>query len=416
MKPENSSSGGNLTNGTPTQQTQNAAANLLRSQINAMYGDRNVVVPSRTQVQPSVQTDTHAHAQTQIAPQEDANPYNRTHEAHPQPQAEQWKQYHSAWQTYYQKYYEGYYAAQTAAKASEPIAQAASQQPVAPVGTSANNDYFAHQTDLQETTEELNKDQALFELRQKLLGKVQDSAKKIRRSRHFIPIIASLSVVLLFVFLQYNRIFIATVSAYVSPGAISAQNIVIDPTADAVVSADPRLIIPKINVDVPVVYGVGNDYDSQMAAMANGLAHFAIPGASSHPGQIGNTVLSGHSSNDLFDGGDYKFIFAQLEKMGIGDTVYANYEGKRYTYIVTKTEVVKPTEVSKLVYPTTKPMLTLITCTPLGTSRDRLLVTAEQVSPDPAAAAQGPAEDSSTSEATIPGSSPTFVERLFGAR
>jgi sortase A len=222
--------------------------------------------------------------------------------------------------------------------------------------------------------------------------------------------------VLIFVFLQYNRVFIATVNAYVSPGTISPQNIVINPTGDVIVSADPRLIIPKINVDVPVVYDVGNDYDSQMAAMSNGIAHFAIPGASSHPGQTGNTVLSGHSSNDLFDGGDYKFIFAQLEKMTVGDTVYANYQGKRYTYVVTKTEIVKPTEVSKLVYATTKPVLTLITCTPLGTSRDRLLVSAEQVSPDPAAAATAPVDDSTITDASIPGNSPTFIERLFGAR
>jgi sortase A len=406
MKPDNSSSGGNLTNGTPNQHNQHAAANVLRSQIDALYGDQNVI---GADVQPIVQARTIAQpdSTTQIEP---TNPYHRTHEAHPQPQAEQWKQYHSAWQTYYQKYYEGYYAAQTAATDQQPL-QATQLEP-----NSNTSGYFSQQTDLETTTEELNKDQALFELRQKLLGKVQDSAKKIRGSRHFLPIAASLAVVLIFVFVQYNRVFIATVNAYVSPGAISPQNIVIDPSGDTAVTAEPRLIIPKINVDVPVAYGVGNDYASQMAAMENGLAHFAIPGASSHPGQVGNTVLSGHSSNDLFDGGDYKFIFAQLEKMTVGDTVYANYEGKRYTYVVTKTEVVKPTEVNKLVYPTDKPMMTLITCTPLGTARDRLLVTAEQVSPDPSVASQAPADDGTASDATIPGNTPTFVERIFGAR
>ena len=409
MKPENSSSGGNLTNGSPTQQSQDAAANVLRSQIDAMYGDTNVATP-----QPQPQTLTHTKLAFQAQAEEDENPYNRTHNPHPQPQAEQWKQYHSAWQTYYQKYYEGYYASQTAAPAA---VQGTHQQPAEVIGSGAStNGFFTQKTDLEATTEELNKDQALFELRQKLLGKVQDSAQKIRGSRHFVPIVASLAVVLIFVFLQYNRVFIATVNAYVSPGTISPQNIVIDPSGDASVSAEPRLIIPKINVDVPVVYNVGNDYNSQMAAMNNGVAHFAIPGASSHPGQLGNTVLSGHSSNDLFDGGDYKFIFAQLEKMAVGDTVYSNYDSVRYTYVVTKMEVVKPTEVSKLVYPTDKPVLTLITCTPLGTSRDRLLVTAEQVSPDLKAATVAPENDGSTTDASIPGSSPTFVERLFGAR
>ncbi len=407
MKPENSSSGGNLPNSSTPSNNQNATANVLRSQIDALYGDRVVASP-----QPQAQAQTPSPAQSQA--QQTANPYDRTHIDHPQPQAEQWKQYHSAWQTYYQKYYEGYYAAQQAKVQADttPVPE----KPAEAIGSATNkNGFFTQQTDLEATTEELNKDQALYELRQKLLGKVQDSAKKIRRSKHFVPIVAALTVVLLFVFLQYNRIFIATVSAYVSPGAISEQDIVIDPSTDNSVSQDPRLIIPKINVDVPVIYDVGNDYDSQMAAMAKGVADFAIPGASSRPGQVGNTVLSGHSSNDLFDKGDYKFIFAQLEKLGAGDTIYANYQGKRYTYVVTKTEVVKPTDVNKLVYPTNKPILTLITCTPLGTSLNRLLVTAEQVSPDPAQAAAPPATTNATSEASIPGSSPTLLERLFGA-
>ena len=83
---------------------------------------------------------------------------------------------------------------------------------------------------------------------------------------------------------------------------------------------------------------------------------------------------------------------------------------------MTKTEVVKPTEVNKLIYPTDKPMMTLITCTPLGTAINRLLITAEQVSPDPNAAAAAPTgsgEEGSSSD--IPGNSPTFFEKLFGA-
>jgi sortase A len=394
MKPQDSIPPGNSqTNTTPaTNQNIDAAANVIRSQIDSLYGDSPVAAP-----QPQAQ--------------QHVNPYERTHNPHPQPEEEQWKQYHSAWQTYYQKYYEGYYAAQTNAQKAEAAQPVQTSSPI-----TDSNGFFSQQTDLAATTEELNKDQALFELRQKLLGKVQDSAKKVRKSKHFVPVAAALVVVLIFVFLQYNRVFIATVNAYVSPGTLSEQNIVVDPTGDTVVGEESRLIIPKINVDVPAIYNVGNDYNSQMAAMEKGVAHFAIPGASSHPGQVGNTVLSGHSSNDLFDGGDYKFIFAQLEKLNVGDTVYTNYGGKRYTYVITKTEVVKPTEVSKLIYPTDKPVLTLITCTPLGTSRDRLLVTAEQVSPDPSVADQAPTEDSSTAEATIPGNSPTLVERLFGAR
>lgn len=391
MNPDTSSPGGDVpikpeTGASPSPSTpsthQQAAANVLRGQIDALYSGGSTPVEQTPTVE---------------------SPYHRTHQQHVEPQADQWKAYHTAWQNYYQQYYENYYQ----------HAKHAQEQPQV---TTAHH-YFSQQpTDQQQTEEALTNDQALYELRQKLLGRVQSSAKRIRKSRHFIPIVAALVVVLLFVFVQYNRVFIANVQAYVSPGSIDPQNIVVDPTASVVVSDEPRLIIPKINVDVPVLYDVGTDYDSQMKAMEKGVAHFPIPGANSHPGEIGNTVLSGHSSNDLFDSGNYKFIFAQLEKLSKGDTIYANYEGKRYTYVITKMEVVKPNEVSKLIYPTDKPIMTLITCTPLGTALNRLLVTAEQVSPDPSAADKAPegSGEQSNIDSSIPGNSPTFLERLFG--
>ena len=403
---------------------QNAAANVIRSRIDALFGNpaaaNNVAqneqasaAPQPTQQATQAPTQQPQAAQQTRAELQDTNPYDRTHADHPKPQEDQWKTYHSAWQNYYQKYYEGYYAQHAAqAQQQQPMQQAAASQ------ADANSGYFSKQVEAKQNPDEFSKDQALFELRQKLLGNVRNRATKVRKSRHFIPIAASLGVMLMFVFLQYNQVLFATVNAYVTPGAIDPQNIVIDPAGGTVVTEDPRLIIPKINVDVPVVYDVGNDHASQMAAMQNGVAHFAIPGASSHPGEIGNTVLSGHSSNDLFDPGDYKFIFAQLEKLQKGDTVYANYKGVRYTYVITGTEVVKPTEVSKLIYDTDKPILTLITCTPLGTSRDRLLVTAEQVSPDPVKSAPAPttAADAGANAAMPGASAPTLIEKLFGAR
>ena len=409
MNPDNSSPGGDLptpASRDPAQDSardqslarQESAANVIRSQIDSLYGDRSVAAPARPETAPAART-----APATAAPVEDPNPYDRTHTDHVNPQADQWKEYHSAWQNYYQKYYENYYTQQPATAAAAPA---------------AGGHYFSNQpTDEEETAEELSNDQALFELRQKLLGRVQESAHKIRRSKHFIPITAAIIVVLFFAFLQYNQILVGTVAAYVSPGNVDPQNIVVDPNTDVQVGPDPELIIPKINVDVPVIYNVGSDYDSQMAAMQKGVAYFGIPGANSHPGEVGNTAIAGHSSNDLFDQGDYKFIFAQLEKLAPGDSIYANYNSIRYSYVVTKLQVVGPNDASALVYPTTKPILTLITCTPLGTSQNRLLVVAEQVSPDPTAATAAPSGSGQASSATnIPGDTPTFLEKLFGAK
>jgi sortase A len=392
MNPNDGSQGGGTPNPPTPNENQSAAANVLRSQIDALYGERPGAIPTR--------------------PVE--RPQQVMHHEQLQPQADQWKEYHTAWQNYYQQYYSAYYTHQQAQ--ATPQTHTVTTPPTSDTPTTAQN-FFTHQDEPEGPDEDVSKDQALFELRQKLLGTVRTQATKIRKSRHFIPIAASLAVVLIFLFLQYNRVLLATVNAYVSPGSIDPQNIVIDPSGGNVVSQDSRLIIPKINVDVPAIYDVSSAYDAQMSAMEKGVAHFAIPGASSHPGEIGNTVLSGHSSNDLFDPGEYKFIFAQLEKLNTSDTVYANYKGVRYTYVVTKKEVVLPTEVNKLVYSTNKPVMTLITCTPLGTAQKRLLITAEQVSPDPAVASAAPVDSGQGStDASIPGYSPTLLERLFGAR
>src|SRR5690606_37397330 len=120
--------------------------------------------------------------------EEAPNPYNRTHTTNPQPHAEQWKAYHSAWQNYYQQYYAAYYEHQQAQK--QALQGATSEKST---NESVSQSYFSGQTDLEKTTEDLSKDQALFELRQKLLGKVRTQATKIRRSRHFVPIAAALA-------------------------------------------------------------------------------------------------------------------------------------------------------------------------------------------------------------------------------
>ena len=308
--------------------------------------------------------------------------------------SEQWKRYHAAWQNYYQKYYETYYSVALEQQKN----QAANIQPEV----------------VEELTESQKKERALAKFKKDISAKARQQTEKIRKSRHFVPIFSAIIVVVLFLFLQYNRLIFASVEAYVAPGNSNAVQAIYSPNSSNSVSQEPKLIIPKINVDVPVVYGVGNDNISQLRAMEKGVAHFSIPGANAVPGQNGNTVLSGHSSNDLFDKGDYKFIFAQLDKLKQGDVIYANYNGKRYTYNVTRTEVVMPNQVNRVQIGTDKPMLTLITCVPLGTAEKRLLVFAEQVSPDPNSAEKPTEQNSSENkEVTLPRNSLTFFERLF---
>ena len=268
------------------------------------------------------------------------------------------KKYHSAWQNYYQKYYSDYYS--KAAKDYIAKHQQVSAQPqeAAPAVSAV----------LKNTVEE----------------KASDKAMKKRHFQKYRPLMIGAAVALTLLFLQYNRLIFAPLAAYVSPGnEVDTSITAIDPTVSQNVGDEERLIIPKLNIDVPILFGVANDSDSMMEGMNHGVVHWAIPGASAMPGQIGNMVITGHSAGDIYTSNQYKFIFSGLERLTENDLLYVDYGGIRYTYAVTKLETVDPSEVSKLVYETNKPMLTLITCVPLGTSRYRLLVSAEQVSPAP---------------------------------
>lgn len=373
----------------------------MRQQIDRIY-DQNSPYQATENAIRSEQT------QPQQTEQRIPQAYDRTHSnqaAYAHPTSDQLKQYHSAWQNYYQQYYERYYMQQL--QASHRQLQARAEKAAAPPQLPAQTSQ----------PQEMTKQEAVSELKGKLLGRVKEQATKARRSRHFVPIVSALVVALIFVFLQYNRQIVAQVQAYVSPGSIAPQNIVLDPMASTQVGPEPRLIIPKINVDAPVVYGLESIAEGPVQeALNDGVVHYPIPGANSVPGQVGNTAILGHSSNDVFNTGAYKFVFVQLDQLNEGDTFYAHYKGTRYTYSVTSKEVIEPTEVNKLVLDTKKPMMTLITCTPPGTALKRLIVYAEQVSPDPAEATKAPANGNAEGDPEEIGSyySPTIFERLFG--
>ena len=148
------------------------------------------------------------------------------------------------------------------------------------------------------------------------------------------------------------------------------------------VGSEPEIIIPKINVQIPVVYGVKSTQERDVQkALEGGVLHYAD---TAQPGQNGNVVIVGHSSNNIFNKGKYKFAFVLLSRLEPGDTFYLQKDGKRYTYEVYQKKIVKPDDISVL-GPADRPATaSLITCDPPGTSINRLVVTGEQISPDPA--------------------------------
>ena len=370
--------------------TRQAATDLMRQQIDKLYDEP----------QPNEQVAT-------ASDQPEENPYDQTHDNRADITAEQqnaaiqahWQKYHSAWQQYYQMYYERYYTA-AVQKNTVAVTKAASAEPQP------------------KEPETFTKDQAVGELRNELLSKIQAQTKKIRKSRHFMPTVVAVFVALIFIFLQYNQIIFANVMAYTSPAALESSSSFIDPNTDVSVDQAPKLVIPEIAVEAPVVYTLGPTTVSNEPLveqkLQDGVVHYPIAGADAVPGQIGNTVLLGHSANDVFVAGNYKFIFLRLDQLKKGSLFYINYQGKRYTYSVTEKRVISPSQVSELAINNGKPLATLVTCTPVGTSTNRLLVIGEQIAPDPSKATAQTTTTPTTATQEIGGGSKNFFERLFG--
>jgi LPXTG-site transpeptidase (sortase) family protein len=211
--------------------------------------------------------------------------------------------------------------------------------------------------------------------------------------------------ILIFLFSFFNDRIIAP---FIQPSR-NVSNIPI--LSGAPVGTSPEVIIPKINAEVPVVYDVPTIDDSAIQeGLTRGVVHYADTAL---PGQDGNVVIVGHSSGNIFNLGKYKFAFSLLRVLDNGDTFFLQKDGKRYVYQVYEKRVVSPTDVSVL-GPADRPATaTLITCDPPGLSTNRLVITAVQISPDPAANTAQTAPYALAKKAIIvPGNSISLWARL----
>jgi sortase A len=213
-------------------------------------------------------------------------------------------------------------------------------------------------------------------------------------------------VILIFMFSFFNERIIAP---FIQPSR-NISNIPII-AGKGGVGPNPEVIIPKINVEIPVVYDTAATNDTVIQKdLEQGVVHYA---GTANPGQDGNLVIVGHSSNNIFNPGKYKFAFVLLHQLQPGDTFYLLKDGKRYTYQVYKRQVVAPNDVSVLGTMDKPATATLITCDPPGTSNNRLVVTGEQIDPSPDSNAAAADQTHVASSATIiPGNSPSLWSRL----
>lgn len=124
-------------------------------------------------------------------------------------------------------------------------------------------------------------------------------------------------------------------------------------------SAIAILEIPKINVNQIVVQGTN---DSQLQL---GPGHYT---QTPLPGQVGNVGIAGHRTT-------WGRPFYNLNELKNGDKIILSTTYGTYTYSVTSSQIVSPSDVAVL-NPTTTATVTLTTCNPRFSASQRLVVQA----------------------------------------
>lgn len=106
------------------------------------------------------------------------------------------------------------------------------------------------------------------------------------------------------------------------------------------------------------------------------------PGTS-HPGKIGNAVIFGHSILPyFFDPKDYLAIFSTLPNLRNGNTIFIEYDGITYKYIVESAFEATPEDLQILEQSRADSYITLVTCTPPGhPSKPKRLIVRAKLAP-----------------------------------
>ncbi len=144
-------------------------------------------------------------------------------------------------------------------------------------------------------------------------------------------------------------------------GPVLAPAKAIPPAEEAVA----RLEIPRMGLNRIVVEGATAD------ALTKGPGHFP---ETPLPGQLGNAAIAGHRTTHLHP-------FFDIDKLQPGDEIIVTTLNGRYVYNVTGTTVVAPEDYAAVIPTTdvTKATLTLVSCTPRYSAKNRIVVRSELV-------------------------------------
>jgi sortase A len=139
--------------------------------------------------------------------------------------------------------------------------------------------------------------------------------------------------------------------------------------AGQTVEGDPltRIVIPAIEVNTVVVEGTG------ASALRAGAGHYPNTPL---PGEEGNVAIAGHRTT-------YGKPFANLDHLKPGDDIVLETPIGKNVYKVSRDPFVVPNTQWDIISQTPGHTLTLTTCHPKGSAKQRLVVKAEMVSTAP---------------------------------
>lgn len=125
--------------------------------------------------------------------------------------------------------------------------------------------------------------------------------------------------------------------------------------------------IPKLRIENAEIST--KDYDL--------TSHLVQYFGTSIPGERGTAVIFGHSTlPHLFDSKNYKTIFATLHTIKIGDEIFTTVNGLTYKYKIFSIVITDPEDTNMFSQSFDNSYITLVTCTPPGTTWKRLIVRA----------------------------------------
>lgn len=153
-----------------------------------------------------------------------------------------------------------------------------------------------------------------------------------------------------------------------------------DPDATGNPKSKVLILSEKISLAVPMVWSTSTDEKILEKDLEQGVVHYPTSGV---PGQFGNMIVAGHSSNYAWAPGEYNSVFKDVNKLSAGDIVVirvSQQNGKvfDYKYKIIEKKILEASNDWIFEDFPNEQILTLSTCWPIGTDISRLVLRAKR--------------------------------------